>query len=179
MRLTLSVLAATLVVAAGTGCSSDDDNGSAAATTVAATTAVTTAPTDTRPEPPADQGRWAREVDAACKPWQERIDAVPPPLDESGLETWLAETLPLIRKQLAAVRAVKPPDSKSEATEADRFIGDAQRLEGALTSYLTAVRAGDATAMQQALANANAAGVEARVKAAALGITECGGYEGG
>ena len=171
------MLAATLVVAAGTGCSSDDDGTDAAATTAFPTTPTMTA--ETRPEPPSDQGRWARQVDAACKPWQERIDAVPPPTDENGLANWLAETLPLIRKQLAAVRAVKPPEAQSEATLAELFVGGAQRLERALTSYLAAIRAGDAVAIQQALTDANAAGVETRGHAASLDITQCGGYEGG
>jgi hypothetical protein len=172
------VLAATLVVAAGTGCSSDDDGTDAAGTTVAATTAAATT-AETRPEPPADQGRWARQVDVACKPWQERLAAVPPPANENALESWLAATLPLIRKQVAAVRAIKLPTAPGEAAQAKLFIGGIEKLERDLTSYLAATRAGDAAAMQQALAGANAAGVEARGNATALGITQCGGYEGG
>jgi hypothetical protein len=178
VRLVLSVLAATLVVAASTGCSSDDDSGTDAAGTT--TAAVTTAPPiETRPEPPADQSRWAKQVDQACKPWQERIEALPPPTDESTLEQWLAQTLPLIRKQVAAVRAVKLPAKQSEASQAALFVGGMQRVERSLTRYLAAIRAGDAEAIQQALTDANAAGVETRGYAVSLDITECGGYEGG
>ena len=174
----MSVLAATLVVAAGTGCSSDDDSGTdAAGTTTAA--AQTTAPTTaaTRPEPPEDQSRWAEQVDGACKPWQEQIDAVPPPIDAGGLDPWLAETLPLIRKQVAAVAAVKPPAKQSEAKRAALFVGGMRKLERGLTRYLAAIRAGDDEATRQALAEANAAGAETRGYAVSLDITQCGGYE--
>lgn len=174
MRLVVSVLAAALVVAAGTGCSSDDESGTDAAgkTTVPATS-------DTRREPPEDQSRWATQVDVACKPCQERVDAVPPPTDASGLERWLAETLPLIRKQVAAVRAVKPPAKQSEAKRAALFVGALRKLERGLTHYLAALRAGDAAAIKQALTEANAAGAESRGYAVSLDITECGGYESG
>ena len=42
------------------------------------------------PSPAPNQSRWAGQVDAACKPWQERIDAVPPPTDAASLEDFLA-----------------------------------------------------------------------------------------
>lgn len=176
----MPVLAATLVVAAGSGCSSDDDDGpEAAGTTTAA--AQTTAPTtpDTRPEPPEDQSRWAKQVDVACKPWQEQIDAVPPPIDAGGLDPWLAATLPLVRKQVAAVAAVKPPAKENEAQRAALFVAGMRKVELGLTRYRAALRAGDAAAVQQALAEANAAGAETRGYGVALDITECGGYEDG
>ena len=173
MRLALSVLAATLVVAAGTGCSSDDDSDSAGTTTAAPTQ------TQTRPEAPEDQSRWAAQVDEACKPWQEQIAAVPPPADANGLERWLSETLPLVRKQVAAVAAVKPPAKQSEAERAALFVGGMRKLERGLTRYLAAIRAGDAVAVQRAVAEANAAGAETRGYAVSVDITQCGGYEGG
>lgn len=166
----MPVLAAALVVAAGTGCSSDDNGADAAGTTTAA-------PTATRPEPPEDQSRWAKQVDEACKPWQERIDAVPPPADSDGLVRWLSETLPLVRKQVAAVRAVKPPAKKSEAERAALFVGALQKLERGLTRYHAALKASDAEAIEDALVETNAAGAAARGYAVSLDITQCGGYE--
>ncbi len=46
-----------------------------------------------------------------------------------------------------------------------------RKLERGLTRYLAAIRAGDAEAIQQALAEANAAGAETRGYAASLDIT--------
>jgi hypothetical protein len=152
------------------------------ATTAQATTAQeTTEETDTtgRPEPPSDQSRWAAQVDDVCKPWQEKIDAVPPPTDVSSLEAWLGDTLPLVRKQVAAVKAVKPPAKAEEARRARLFIGALQKIERALTRYHAAIVANNAQAVQKWLSQANAAGAEARGYAASLDVTQCGGYRGG
>ncbi|MDQ3176376.1 MAG: hypothetical protein M3Q72_02365 [Actinomycetota bacterium] len=177
--MALSVLAATLVVAAGTGCSADDDGGTeAASTTTTAAQTIASTTSASRPEPPEDQSRWAKQVDIACKPWQGRIDAVPPPADASGLEPWLAETVPLVRKLVAAVRAVKPPAKQSEAKRAALFVSAMGKLERGLSRYLAALRAGDAVAIKQAVTEANAAGAASRGYAVPLDITECGGYEG-
>jgi hypothetical protein len=193
VRSILAVLAATLTVAAGTGCGDDDDGGAAgtAGTAAAATeqppgtTAeepVETEPADapeTRPEPAPTQSRWAEQVDAACKPWQERIDAVPPPADAASLEDFLALVVPLAGKQAAAVAAVKPPADDDEAETAQLFVAALGELERSLTGYLAAIRRNDAAAIQEALLAANAAGASARGYAVALGITECGGYSSG
>lgn len=197
MRKLLLVLATTLVLVAAAGCSGDD-NGDAAGTggsTAAATTAepepvestgaaTTTEPdpgesTATRPEAPPDQSRWATQVDAACKPWQGQIDQLPAPTDAAGLESWLDELLPLARRQLAAVKAVKAPAKPSEAEQAARFIQNLAKLERSLTRYRAAIVKGDDKAVGQALVEANAAGAAARNYALVLGITECGGYSGG
>lgn len=192
MTKLLCVLAATLVLVAAAGCSGDDDAAetgaqpttpSASETTAPSTTAPsTTAPAGTgktRPEPPEDQSRWAREVDVACKRWQEQIDAVAPPASPGDLEPWLAETLPLIRKQVAAVEAVKPPTAADNAERAALFIGNLRIVEQALTKYRAALRANNAQAAREALAQAGSAGAEARTAALAAGVTECGGYSGG
>ena len=189
MKPLICALATALVVAVVAGCAGgDDDAGATTASPPTATTApsattseqpVTTEEDDVRPEPPKDQSRWARQVDAACKPWQERIDAVAPPLDATALERWMTETLPLARKQVAAVEKVKPPANVDEAERAKLFVGGLHKLERALTRYLAAIRAGDAEAIQRALADANAAGTETRGYALSLDVTECGGYSSG
>lgn len=197
MTRLLCVLATTLVLVAAAGCS-DDDGGEAggtadtrapvtapAGTTAApatteepATTAepATTEDYDARPAPPADQSRWARQVDVVCKPWQERIDELAAPADAAGLESWLAELLPLVRRQLAAVRALKPPAKRSEAEPAKRFLANMTQLERSLTRYRAALEAGDGEAVQRALVEANAAGAAARNDALVLDVTQCGGY---
>ena len=200
MRIALSVLAATFLVAAGTGCAGDDEAADSSGTTATATAAAeepaaTTAPpaeepapaqptdptdpSDTRPEPAPDQSRWAAQVDAACTPWQDRIDAVPQPTDAASLEDFLAAVVPLAGKQAAAVAAVKPPADDEEAETAKLFVAALGQLERGLTRYLAAIRRNDAAAVQEALLEANAAGASARGYAVALGITECGGYSGG
>ena len=202
MRSTIAVLAATLTVAAGTGCAGDDDGGAEGTTPAGTTAAAATAPgttaagtttadaeetttaeptdaTETRPEPAPNQSRWAEQVDAACEPWQERIDAVPQPTDAASLEDFLAAVVPLAGKQAAAVAAVKPPADDEEAETANLFVTALGRLEGGLTRYLAAIRRNDAAAVQEALLEANAAGASARGYAVALGVTECGGYSGG
>jgi hypothetical protein len=190
VRLLTCALAATLVVAAASGCGGDEDG--AAGTTASTPTATTPQPATTtgrrvttqeneyaRPEPPDDQTRWSGQVDAACELWQARIDAVAPPADPDGLERWLGEALPLVRKQVAAVEAVRLPAAQSEAEPASRLVQDLRRVERALTRYQAAVRTSDADAAQQALAEAGAAGAEARTSARALGVTQCGGYSTG
>jgi hypothetical protein len=176
VRLALSVLAATLVVAASTGCSSDDEASDTARTTSAA---ATTEPVSTRPEPASDQSRWAAQVDDACLPWQQQIDAVAPPTDAASLERFVGSLLPLFRKQVAAVKAVKPPADEDEARKATLFVTALGKLERGLTRYHDALAAGEAAAVQRALEDANAAGAQARAYAVSLGITQCGGYESG
>lgn len=181
MSRRICVLAAALVVAAATGCSGDEGDDDAAATTPPATpvSPATTASDYARPEPAEDQSRWARQVDAACEPWQRKLDAVAPPADAAGLDRWLAETLPLVRKQVAAVEAVKPPAAKEDAQQAELFVEDLRGVERALTRYRAALKAGDAEAARQALTDAGTAGAEARAAALAAGVTECGGYTSG
>jgi hypothetical protein len=188
VRKALPALAATLLLAAGAGCGGgDDQNGEAGGDDTPLATATTTKasepepedPTATRPEPPPEQSRWAGQVDTACAPVQQRIDAVPPPADAAGLERWLADVLPLVRKQVAAVKAIKPPVKEEEARRAKLFVAGLEKLEAALTRYLAALRVGDPEKVQKAVAEASAAGAETRGYAASLGITECGGYEDG
>ena len=176
MRLVLGVLAVALAVAAS-GCGGDAEDEATTTAPPPATTAVTEK-TATRPEPPADQSRWASEVDAACAPVQAQIDAVPPPGTASELGTWLRDTLPLVRKQVAVVDAVPLPANKDEAKRAELFVAGLHELEQALTRYAAALEQNDPEAIQKALAEANAAGTETRGYALSLDITQCGGYGG-
>ena len=177
MRFALSVLAAALVVAAGTGCSEDKQAGTSPQTTE---TGTTTSTVSTRPKPQPSQSRWARQVDVACKPWQKRIDAVTPqPTDTASLQKWLEGTLPLVRKQIAAVEAVKPPAKAAEARKVRLFLNAVRKTERALTRYLAAIRENAAAKVRKALADAGASGAAARSYAASLGITQCGGYASG
>jgi hypothetical protein len=184
VRPIISVLAASLALAAGTGCGDEEPAGGGATTTTPAATEATTAPAETtesmetQPEAPHDQSAWAAEVDEACEPVQRQIDALPPPTDAASLETWVAQVLPLVREEVAAVKAVKPPGDAEEAGEAKLFVESLERLEGALTRYLGGLRANDTAAVEQALADANAAGAEARALALSLDVSECGGYSG-
>ena len=196
MTRLLCVLATTLVLVVAAGCS-DDDGGEAAATgeTLAATTSesgstgsteTTTSSerdpaesTATRPDAPADQSRWAAQVDAACKPLQGQIDQLSAPTDAAALESWLDQLLPLVRRQLTAVKAVKPPAKRSDAQTAARFIENLTKLERSLTRYRAAIVKGDDKAVGVALVEANAAGAAARNYALVLDITECGGYSSG
>jgi len=176
VRFALSVLAATLVVAAGTGCSEDKQAKSPGTTTGQ----TTTSQGSTRPKPLPTQSRWAKQVDDVCKPWQERIDAVTPaPTDAASLETWLENTLPLVRKQIAAVKAVKPPVKEDEARKVRLFFESLEKTERALTRYLAAIRKNAPAKVRRALAEAGAAGAAARAYAVSLNITECGGYSSG
>jgi hypothetical protein len=110
---------------------------------------------------------------------QERIDALAPPTDAAGLDPWLGELLPLVRKQVRGVAAVKPPSKQSEAKKAALFIENMTKLERSLTRYRAAIRASDTAAIQRALQEANAAGAAARGYALSLNVTQCGGYSSG
>ncbi len=77
------------------------------------------------------------------------------------------------------VEAIKPPVKEEEARRAKLFVGGLHKLEAALTRYLAAVRAGDPEKLEQAVADATAAGAETRSYAASLGLTQCGGYSTG
>jgi hypothetical protein len=175
----MGALAAALLLAAAGGCGGGDDETTGTTAPPAAEPTVEAATTDIRPEPPEDQGRWARQVDAACEPWQAKLDAVAPPAGATDLDRWLGETLPLVRRQVAAVEAVKPPAKTSEAERAALFVAGLRKVERGLTRYRAALRDGDPEAVQQALAEANAAGTETRGYALSLAVTQCGGYSGG
>ena len=165
MRLAFSALAAALLVAAAAGC------GDKQATTTAAATPPTVLPT---------QSRWAKQVDVVCKPWQDRIDAIrPPPTSVASLQTWLARALPLVRKQIAAVEKVPPPERTSEARKVTRLLDSLNATERALTRYLAAVNAKAQTKAQTALTTAATAGAKARALSLSLDITQCGGYATG
>jgi hypothetical protein len=165
MRLALSALAAALLVAAAAGC------GDKQATTTAAATHPTVPPTQTR---------WAKQVDVVCKPWQDRIDAIrPPPTSVASLQTWLARALPLVRKQIAAVQKVPPPESTSEGRKVTRLLHSLNTTERALTRYLAAVYAKTPAKAQTALTTAATAGAKARALSSSLDITQCGGYSTG
>jgi hypothetical protein len=164
MRLALSALAAALLVAAAVGC------GDKQATTTAAATHPTLLP----------QSRWAKQVDVVCKPWQDRIDAIrPPPTSVASLQTWLARALPLVRKQIAAVEKVPPPESTSEARMVTRLLESLNTTERALKRYLAAVDAKAQPKAQTALTTAASAGAKARALSLSLDITQCGGYATG
>jgi hypothetical protein len=180
VRLAVPVLAAALVVAAS-GCGGDGEDAAGTTTGAAAISAPATTAEDyqTRPTAPADQTRWASQVDAACAPWQEQIDAVAPPADATALARWLDDTLPLVRKQVAAVEAVKPPAKAEEAERAALFVAGLRKIERSLTRYRAAIETSDEEAVTKALADANAAGAETRAYALSLDVTECGGYSGG
>ena len=173
-----ALVAAVILVAAG-GCGGDEGDDATGTTTRPPAESTPAATTDARPEPPEDQGRWARQVDAACRPWQGKIDAVAPPAGATDLDRWLGQTLPLVRKQVAAVEAVKPPVKESEAERAALFVAGLRKVERGLTRYRAALGDGDTEAVQQALAEANAAGTETRGYALSLGVTQCGGYSSG
>jgi hypothetical protein len=179
--------AALLVLAASTGCGDDEPSGSGATTaapetTTATTTTATAAPEQedhVPPEPASEPNRWAMQVDAACEPVQQQIDALPPPADPASLVAWVEQVLPLVREEVAAVEAVEPPVEAADARTARLFVESLEGIEGALTRYLAALRADDAAAVQRALAEANAAGAQARTHAATLEVTACGAYSGG
>jgi hypothetical protein len=183
VRFAFSVLAAMLVLAAGSGCSDDGDEGSTSATTDGAALTepepAATIQSGPRPKPPADQSRWAKQVDAACRPWQARIDGLAPPRTAAELEPWLGELLPLVRTQVSAIKDVNPPAKQDEAKKAALFIQNITKLERSLTRYQAAIRAGDNAKIQRALREANAAGAASRGYALSLDVTECGGYSGG
>ena len=192
MRSTIAVLAAALAAAASTGCSEDTRAGGTTATTRAATTQTTPTETttgttteatssgqsDTRPAPPPDQSRWARQVDAACAPLQAKIDALAPPSDAASLEAWLADVVPLVHAQVAALKAVKTPIKAGEKLRTRLFLASYARLETALKQYLAAIESGDGNKLQAALVSANAAGASTRTYARSLDVTACGGYSG-
>jgi hypothetical protein len=163
MRLTLSMLAATLVVAAGTGCSDSTTNA-----------------IPKRPKSRPTQSSWAKQVDVVCKPWQKRIDAVKPdPVDTAALQVWLVRALPLVRNQIAAVEAVKRPAKQDEATHVKLFLHSLQKTERALTRYLAAIGENAPAKAQKALDDASASGKTARARAVSLDVTQCGGYSNG
>jgi hypothetical protein len=178
VRLALGALAVALAVAAS-GCGDDSESGATSTAAPPPATSVVTTEAETRPEAPVDQSRWATEVDAACAPVQDQLDAVPPPADPSELGRWLRATLPLVRKQVAAVDAIPLPADKDEAQQAELFVAGLHDLERAITHYGAALEQNDPAATEKALAEASAAGTKTREYALALDITQCGGYSGG
>jgi hypothetical protein len=184
------VLVATIVVATGAACAGDDDQAGSPAGAEAEPTFTltappagetveeTTAPAETRPDPAPDQSTWAREVDAACRESQERLDALEPPQDTS-IEGFVAEALPLMRQQIEAVVSVDARPGSADAQGAKLLVAEMRAVEAALGRYAEALRADDGAAARAALVEAGTAGAEARRRASALGVTACGGFAGG
>src|SRR4029450_12109082 len=126
------------------------------------------------------QAPWAKQVDVVCKPWQDRIDAIrPPPTSVASLQTWLARALPLVRKQVAAVEKVPPPQSTREARRVTRLLDSLNATERALTRYLAAVKAKAQAKAQTALTTVATVGAKARALSVSLDITQCRGYSTG
>ena len=184
MRFALGVVAAALVVAAS-GCGGDGggeaeaaeaavrSNPGAAATRTAE---ATTEAVQTRPEPAPAQSRWAAAVDDLCLPLQQRLDALPQPVDAATLQAWLGRAIPIVRDQIAAVKSVERAPGPTGRAQG-RFVESLERLEGALTRYHAGLRQGNVGKVEQAVTDATAAGADARTYATQAGITQCGGYE--
>jgi hypothetical protein len=179
VRLALGVVAAALVVAAS-GCGGDGDEDAARSSPgVAATRTVETETTETvqtRPEPASTQSKWAGAVDVACEPLQERLDALPQPVDAATLQTWLGQAIPIVRDQIAAVKAVERAPGPTGRAQG-RFVASLERLEDALTRYHAGLRQGNVGKVEQAVKDATVAGADARRYATQAGVTQCGGYE--
>jgi hypothetical protein len=183
MTRALGVVAAALAAAALSGCMGD--GGGEAADPVTEPQAASTSPSTTtseagtgtdaqRAQPASAQSRWANQVDKACRRWQEQIEAVEPPSDPAAVAPALAQTLPLIRKEIAAVKSVREPETRDEARTARLFVRSLERLERALKKYLRAVRGNDDTAVAASLVEIDAAGTQARTYALVLELTHCG-----
>jgi hypothetical protein len=194
VRSTLSVLAAVLVMAAGTGCSEDKGDESAAVGTTTGSTAAqdtsssalstttaqsettsaspTTAPTTTETAPTAPINAWARKADAICVRWQRQIDAVPAPATEAQLAPALSKTLVPIRKQEQALKQLGPP--KENVTIGLAFIGSIVSARKAIEQVVAGIRADDPVQTQDGYAKAAAAGERTRGYAVQLGLVHCG-----
>jgi hypothetical protein len=170
--LLLSVLAAALAVAAGTGCSGDDE-GAADRTNAPTTTAPPPAP----PTPTEPINAWARQADAICQRFQRRIQAVPPPTNEVQARRALARALVPIRRQERALKRLGPPDDNRAIGLA--FIGSIVSTRRALEQIVAGFAAGDEAAVQAAYARAGAAGARTRSYAEQLGLVNCGAPRGG
>jgi hypothetical protein len=165
------VLAATLVIAAGTGCSEDDETANRGTTTEPPVT--TTAPAPTPPPPPTEPiNAWARKADAVCRRYQPQIEAVPPPTNEAQTRRALARALVPIRKQERALKKLGPPEDNKAIGLA--FIGSIVSARRALEQIVAGLDANDEAAVQAGYANAGAAGVRTRGYAEQLGLVSCG-----
>jgi hypothetical protein len=164
----VSVLAAALVAAAGTGCS-EDENGASGTTTEppATTTAPAPAPTPTEPI-----NAWARKADAVCVRYQRQIEAVPPPTNEAQTRRALRRALVPIRRQERALKRLGPPEDNKAIGLA--FIGSIVSARKALEQVVAGLAAGDEAAVQRGYANAGATGARTRRYAQQLGLVSCG-----
>jgi hypothetical protein len=175
VKLLLSVLAAALAVAAGTGCS-EDENGARGTTTEPPATTTTPAPAPP-PTPTEPVNAWARKADAVCRRYQRQIEAVPPPTNEAQTRRALRRALRPIRRQERALKRLGPPDDNRAIGLA--FIGSIVSARKALEQVVAGLAAGDEGAVQRGYANAGAAGARTRRYAQQLGLVSCGAPRSG
>lgn len=173
MRLLLSVLAAALAVAAGTGCSEDDKAANGGATTTASPASTTAPPAMPPPPPPTEPiNAWARRADAVCRRYQRQIEGVPPPSNPAETRRALQKALVPIRKQERALKRLGPPDENRAIGLA--FIGSIVSARKAIEQIVAGLAADDEVAVETGYQKAGAAGARTRTYARQLGLVSCG-----
>ena len=192
VRKLLLFAATTLVLVAAAGCSGGDDDAAATAAQPTTPTAATTSPAATAPAiprpprlhrpgpsrrrtrvagrerstPPASPGRRRSTPSHRRRP------------RPTSIRGWPRHCRSCANRSRPS-RPCQPPTAADNAERAALFIGNLRIVEQALTRYKAALRASNAQAAREALAQAGSAGAKARTVALAAGVTECGGYSGG
>jgi hypothetical protein len=111
-------------------------------------------------------------ADAICKRYSARIKAIPQPKSPAGIPRFVERALPLTRKELAELRALRPP--AKDAGTVRRILDEFERTIEAGRKLSAAVQKNDRGAFDRAnLAGSKAARTADRL-ARAYGFRSCG-----
>ena len=98
----------------------------------------------------------------------------------AGLERWLGDMLPLVRKQVARSRRSSRPSRQRRPAERSSSSRASTKLERSLIPYRAAITAGNPAAIQRQLWRMRTPRAPTtRGYAVSLDVTECGGYSSG
>jgi hypothetical protein len=117
------------------------------------------------------QEEFRQQADAICAKYDEKIKALGSPASPAEIPDFVRQGVPLLRQGITELRALKPPAELQD--DYDRMLDETAKAIPAAQSLAAAAEKGDAAAVQNAIAAAQAANNASDRLAADLGLDKC------
>jgi hypothetical protein len=122
---------------------------------------------------PDRRGAFVRAANAVCATASQRIAALPPVTDDSGVVSRLQSLAGIARDEAQALQPL--PASPADAPHLGDLVAQLELVTANTAAAATATQRHDATGAASALSRARAANANSNNVARALGLTSCGG----
>jgi hypothetical protein len=115
--------------------------------------------------------QFAAKADALCAAYNKHVNAVPTPKSDAEAMASLEKLLPLNRKLVADVKALKPPASEEATVKRVVTLGEEQAVR--IDDLIAAVKAKNKTKLNTIIKAGDANAKESKALFKQLGLTEC------